>query len=199
MIPLFDAPAGLQEGSEQSNMTIKAFNNRLATLGFVLYLVIATILLRQVGAANSCQAEIDACNLDTECLECLTHQEREGQYEEYLECTTSFDYEETDTCSIVSITPCCLDLTNSNDCVGNNNFVEYFSCILDQPGLGGGGDCTLTCIDVVDGGSDGASGGSDGPSDWSDLTSGVGSSSPIAMLMFFLALLLGRFYHIILS
>jgi len=172
---------------EQIKMSIKALKNRLATSGVFAFFVIATILLQQAGATTSstypCTAEYEACGSDTECSKCLLDGEN---VDEYTECVENFDCGMDDWCAALSIGPCCMASVSSNDCLGNNAFVEYWTCSINfSSTYAGYGECTtLTC-----------SNGSGGEA--ADGTSGVGSSSPSAMLMFVLGLV--GFSHRVLS
>lgn len=124
-----------------------------------------------------CSTEYGACSDDTECTDCLTA----FSVDDYTECIADYDYDGSDTCAYYWASPCCADSSSSNDCLGNTAFVGYHTCVAsyisDQVG---GGECsTITC-------SDGSGGG--GELEVEGGTSGVGSSSPSAMLMLFLGL-----------
>lgn len=117
------------------------------------------MLLQHAGAATSsttdiCDAETRACIGDAECADCL--RSISGNVDEYSECVSDYDYDdlydedgELDACSYSSVTPCCVDSISTNDCMGNNAFVGYYTCLASYVSTETGrGECsTITCSD----------------------------------------------------
>lgn len=120
---------------------------------------------------DTCPTEIDACSDNTECIDCITGY----SVDDYNQCLSDYDYnfDGSDTCTYYWAAACCMASASSNDCLGNTAFVGYITCFANSV-LGEGECSTTTCSDGVLVGAGG--------------TSGVGSSSPSAMLTLFLGL-----------
>lgn len=96
------------------------------------------------GSASeySCTEESLACLGDAECSECLTWGTTDSAQEAFGECMDTQNYDaETDVCTLLSLTPCCVEAVSSNNCEDNSAYVELWTCIVrDQEG------CTaITC------------------------------------------------------
>jgi len=157
-------------------VSTNALNNRLASSRSLLLLGVffAATTLPQHAGATTCSDEFSLCYYAensfgfTECAECSDAEELFPS--EYEECTFNIavDLAVDDPCTYYSEVACCLDLVSPNDCLGNEHFVAYEVCQIQN-------ECG-TAISCADGRGSGAVG-------VADENSGAGTSFPSAKFM----------------
>eukprot|EP00904_Undaria_pinnatifida_P005785 jgi/Undpi1/2336/HiC_scaffold_13.g05719.m1 len=155
--------------------------------GATVLAVISTVR-RAEGASStevsdSCGTEYLACILDDDiCRSCTS----EYDWREFEDCLADSDYDVVSVsglCDSYALTACCQDQASENECIDNEAFMEYWTCVVQAADLGSS-DCSFTeatCSSVgsSDAGSDSSGDGSSvGASDSSadDSSAGVSNS-----------------------
>ncbi|CAM9920806.1 unnamed protein product [Scytosiphon promiscuus] len=120
----------------------------------ILLFALVAIALHKASAMTSsdiCVPEAESCLANAECQDCLYPDDMDA----YIECAESIaddgdDDVNVDFCRGVSAAACCQDAVSENNCLANEQFVEYTLCtmalVTDAAGLE---ECTaITCSGV---------------------------------------------------
>lgn len=102
--------------------------------GKLLLLLATAAIALQHGAATtssttslSCGVEFQNCQEDKECDECGSSTENSDAY---LDCRSTAA--EGTSCASISVGTCCRAEASDHDCLGNENFVAYHTCIMNS-------------------------------------------------------------------
>lgn len=99
----------------------------------------------------ACGAEFNACLEDEVCVDCVTAIADEGPQDQFNKCIETLP-STGDICEILSAAPCCTDEASPRDCLGNEPFVAYYVCIINEGASGVGERCTSLACDGLGGG-----------------------------------------------
>lgn len=102
---------------------------------------------------TGCGEEARLCNSNRTCRECRIPASNDEEEAKWEACLGRYArYEATDPCSFLSATACCFDELSANDCVGDDDFVEYSTCVVQAVSLAQAvsqeGCASLSCQDA---------------------------------------------------